>query len=201
MTKLPWIFAIAIICLVIALAALRLTQPDPQVVEAAPVPPAVFKDKTESLLGQAMTIEEVAARGVTSIARPMAVFQDGQWDYHISYPLNWEQISLSSAVTMFQSPAGDSQVKIEAVGPLPADGLAPFVDRSLGDDIVYSRQLLTVHGLPAERVVAFSEDTGKITTFYINHGESIFVVTGIGDQKSIEMIARSFNAPQMVAQR
>jgi hypothetical protein len=50
--------------------------------------------------------------------------------------------------------------------------------------------------------VAYSETLERqITTFYIDHGGSIFVVTGTGDQLSIEMIARSFNAPQVVAQK
>jgi len=59
-----------------------------------------------------------------------------------------------------------------------------------------------VHGLPAERIVAYSDTVGgQITTFYIDNNGTIFTVTGVGEQKAIEMIARSFNAPQVVAQR
>ena len=202
MTRSRWILIIALICLAVAVAGFRLTRPEPQVVEAAPVPPSVATVKTESLIGQATSIDQVEARGLATVADSLALFTNEQLGYHLSYPLNWDKLSLSSTVTLLQSPAGDTQVKIEAVGPLPADGLAPFVDRSLGDDIVYSRQLLTVHGLPAERVVAFSEVQGsQVTTFYINYAGSVFVVTGTGHQLSIEKIARSFNAPQLVALR
>jgi hypothetical protein len=202
MTKIRWILVITIICLAVLVAGFRLTQPEPEIVEAAPVPPAVALVKTETLDVQATSIEEVEARRAQTVLEQMAVFADEQSGYHVSYPLDWEQLALSTSVALFQSPDGASKVKVEAVGPLPADGLAPFVDRSLGDDIVYSRQLLTVHGLPAERVVAYSVAAGsQVTTFYIDQGASVFVVTGNGDQKSIEMIARSFNAPQVVAQR
>jgi hypothetical protein len=105
-------------------------------------------------------------------------------------------------MTVIQSPDGASSVKVEAVGPLPADGLAAFVDRSLGDEVLFSRQLLTVHGQPAERVVAYSDTAnGQVTTFYINANGSVFVITGVGQQKDIELIARSFNGPLELALR
>jgi len=202
MTKLRWTFIIVIICLAITIVGFRLAHLDPQIVEAAPVLPAANLVKTESIADQVTTLAEVNVRGVEPIVEPMAVFTDGELGFHLNYPAGWEQLSLSSSVTLFQSPGGANQVKVEAAGPLSADGLSPFVDRSLGNDIVFSRQLLTVHGLPAERVVVFSEALGnQVTIFYINQGASIFVVTGTGDQKSIEVIARSFNAPQLVAQR
>lgn len=202
MTKLRWTFIIVIICLAITIVGFRLAHLDPQIVEAAPVLPAANLVKTESIADQVTTLAEVNVRGVEPIVEPMAVFTDGELGFHLNYPASWEQLSLSSSVTLFQSPGGANQVKVEAAGPLSADGLSPFVDRSLGNDIVFSRQLLTVHGLPAERVVVFSEALGnRVTIFYINQGASIFVVTGTGDQESIELIARSFNAPQLVAQR
>jgi hypothetical protein len=202
MTKIRWIFVIGIVCLAVAIAGFRLAHLDPQIVEAAPVPPSVQPVKIGSIVNQAMTSAEVSSRGGAVVVEPMAVFRDGKLGYHLNYPASWEQLSLSSTVTLFQSPGGANQVKVEAAGPLPADGLSPFVERSLGNDIVFSRQALTVHGLPAERVVAFSELLdNQVTVFYINQDASVFVITGTGDQKSIEMIARSFNAPQLVAQR
>jgi hypothetical protein len=130
------------------------------------------------------------------------IFKAEQLGYHISHPKDWKELVLSAAMVLFQSPDGASQVKVEAVGSLPSDGLTPFVDRSLGNDIVYSRQLLTIHGQSAERVVAYSDGMeSQKTTFYVNSDHSVFVITGTGEQKAIEMIARSFNAPQLVAQR
>jgi hypothetical protein len=200
MTKIRWLFIISIILIALVIAGFRLTQPEPETVVAAPVPPPAVK--TESLSVQALTSEEVEIRSVAVVNEQKAIFKDATLGYHLSYPLHWEKETLSSTTVLFQSPDGTSQVRVEAVGPLPADGLAPFVDRSLGDEIIYSRQLLTVHGLPAERVVAYSEPLGQqVTTFYIELDGNIFLVTGTGYQKSIEMIARSFNAPQVIAQR
>ena len=202
MTKLRWILIITIICLAVLVAGYRLTQPEPETVAAAPVPPASSLVKTASLNLQATTAAEVVARGVSVVVEQMNNFEEAQSGYHISYPVGWDRLTLSTTMTLFQAPDGASKVQVEAVGPLPADGLAPFVDRSLGNDIVYSRQLLTVHGQAAERVVAYSDAVGgQKTTFYINAGDSVFVVTGTGEQMAIEMIARSFNAPQLVAQR
>lgn len=202
MTKLRWTFIIAIICLAVAIAGFRLAHLEPQTVEAAPVLPAANLAKTESIFNQVTTISEVSARGEAAVAESMALFSDGKLGYHLNYPAGWEQRSLSSTVVLFQSPGGSDQVKVEAAGPLSADGLSPFVDRSLGRDIVFSRQSLTVHGLPAERVVAFSETLGsQATIFYISQDGSVYIITGTGDQKSIELIARSFNAPRLVAQR
>lgn len=200
MTKIRWFFIISIILIALVVAGFRLTQPEPETVVAAPVPPPAVK--MESLNAQALTIEEVEARNAVAASQQKAIFKDASLGYHLSYPLHWEKERLSSTTALFQSPDGASQVKVEAAGPLPADGLAPFVDRSLGNEILYSRQLLTVHGLPAQRVVAYSRALGQqVTTFYIERDGNVFVVTGTGHQKSIEMIARSFNAPQVVAQR
>ena len=200
--RIRWILVIAIICIAVLVAGYRLTQPEPETVAAAPVPPAPAQVKTESLSVQATTIEEVEARGVPVVAAQTALFESEQLGYHLSYPVGWQTLAPSSTVAVLKSPDEASIVKVEAVGPLPVDGLALFVERSLGDDIVISRQLLTVQGLPAERVVAFSDTAGgQVTTFYINYDGSVFVVTGVGDQRAIVMIARSFNAPQAVAQR
>ena len=68
--------------------------------------------------------------------------------------------------------------------------------------MVLSRQSLTVHSHPAERVVAFADNPGgQKTTFYIEADASAYVITGMGQQSAIEKVARSFNAPQVVAQR
>ena len=201
MTKVRWLLVIAVICVVVLVVGYRLTQPEPETVAAAPVPPVPAQTKTESLSAQATTIEEVEARSVLAVVEPMTLLEAEQ-EYHVNYPVDWETLTPSTTMTVLKSPDGESIVKVEAVGPVPADGLAPFVDRSLGSEMVFSRQLLTVHGLPAERIVAYSDTVGgQITTFYIDNNGTIFTVTGVGEQKAIEMIARSFNAPQVVAQR
>jgi hypothetical protein len=192
MKTIRWILMLGIVCGAILVAGYRLTQFEMEASAAvsvsAPVKP--------SLSVQATTVQEVAVVDRT------AVFEDGTFGYHIRYPLDWDKVQLSDYVVSFRSPNGASQVKVEAVGSLPADGLSPFVDRSLGNDIVISRQLLIVHSISAERVVTFSDVIGsQITTFYLDGGESVFVVTGIGEQKAIEMVARSFSIPQLVAQR
>jgi hypothetical protein len=103
-------------------------------------------------------------------------------------------------VVIFRAVDGVTRVKVEAVGPIAGDGLAPFVDRSLHNDDVLSRQSLTIHGFNAERVVAFANSPGgQKTTFFIDADDTAYVITGLGQQSLIENIARSFNAPQVVA--
>ena len=202
MTKIRWLLIITIICIAVLIAGFRLTQPEPEMVAAAPVPPPSIPVKTESILAQATTIEAVEARGLARPVEPVALFESSELGFHLSYPVAWQTLIPSTTLAVFKSPDGASLVKVEAVGPRPADGLASFVDRSLGHDVVLSRQLLTIHGQPAQRVVAYSELAGgQVTTFYIDVNGSIFVVTGVGEQKSIELIARSFNGPLAVAQK
>lgn len=197
MKKIRWILLIAIICVSLLVAGYRLTQPEPEMVAAAP---ASIPMKTESLDLQATTIEEVEGRGGSRTVPALALFQSPASGYHLSRPVGWQTSSPSTTLTVIKSPDGASIVKVEAVGPLPADGLAAFVDRSLGNDLVFSRQLLTVHGQPAERVVAYSDmANGQVTTFYINANGSVFAITGVGQQKDIELIARSFNGPLELA--
>jgi len=87
-----------------------------------------------------------------------------------------------------------------AVSFLPVDGLAGFVERSLGQDIVLTRQMLTIHGLPAERVLLYSDTAGgKITTFYVSADNMVYVISGSGDEAEVEAVARSFNTPQVIA--
>lgn len=182
-----------IICGALLVAGYRLTQPEPEMVAAAP---ASIPMKTESLDLQATTIEEVEARGGARTVPAYALFESQTSGYHLSRPVGWQTSTPSTTLTVIQSPDGASIVKVEAVGPLPADGLAAFVDRSLGNDVVFSRQLLTVHGQPAERVIAYSDRVNsQVTTFYINANGSVFVITGVGQQQAIELIARSFNGP------
>ncbi len=202
MTKIRWLLVMTIICLAVLVGGYRLTHPEPEMVAAAPVRPASVQVKTESIAAQAMTIEAVEARGLARPVEPVALFASSELGLHLSYPADWQVLIPSTTLAVFKSPDGASLVKVEAVGSRPADGLASFVDRSLGRDLVLSRQILTVHGLPAERVVAYSPLAGgQVTTFYIDDNGSIFVVTGIGEQRSIELIARSFNGPLAVAQR
>jgi hypothetical protein len=197
MKTVRWMFVLGIICGAMIVAGYRLSRSELEAAAAVTLAPA-----RASLAAQATTIEEVEARGVQPvIAQPM-LFEDSTFGYQVSVPLGWNTVRLSEYVIAFRSPDGVTQVKIEAVGPLPADGLAPFVDRSLGSDAVLSRQLLTVQGIPAERVITFSDVLDlEATTFYLDAGQSAFVVTGIGEQKAIEMMARSFTLPQLVAQR
>ncbi len=202
MTKIRWLLVITIIYVAVLAVGYRLTQPEPETVAAAPVPPASVRVKTESILAQAMTIEAVETRGLARLVEPVTLFESSELGFHLSYPATWQTLTPSTTMAVFKSPDGTSLVKVEAVGPRPADGLAPFVDRSLGPDAVLSRQMLTIHGQPAERVLVYSKQAGgQVTTFYIDVNGSIFVVTGVGEQRSIELIARSFNGPLAVAQR
>ena len=196
------VIVVAIICTAILAAGYRLTQSEPNPVAAAPALTDSAPIKEVSLDAQATTLEEVQARDTQVVVEPMVTFEDEQFGYHINYPINWETSRLSANVVLFQSVDGVTKVKVEAAGPMPADGLVPFVERSLYNETVVSRQSLTVHGYSAERVVAFADNPGgQKTTFFIEADASAYVITGMGQQSAIEQIARSFNAPQVVAQR
>ena len=193
-----WVLVIGIIFGAILVAGYRLSQFEVDADAAVPDPAPV----KASLTVQATTIQEVEARGAILPADRSVVFEDNAFGYQLTYPFDWDQVELSSTIVSFQSPDGATEVKVESVGPLPTDGLGAFVNRSLGGDIVISRQLLTVHSQPAERVIAYSDLIGdQVTTFYIDGGKSVFVVTGVGQQKAIETVARSFTMPQLLAQR
>lgn len=199
MKTVRWILVIGVICGATLMAGYRLSQSELNASAAVPDPvPA-----KASLSTQATTLQEVEARPAQPVADRTTVFENIAFGYRVNYPFAWEKVELSDYVVSFRSPDGLTQVKVEAVGSLPADGLSQFVDRSLGSsEVILSRQQLTVHNLPAERVVIFSKAIdSQVTTFYINADNSAFVVTGVGQQRPIEMIARSFNAPQLVAQR
>jgi hypothetical protein len=196
-----WIIVITIICTAILIAGYRLTQMEPEAAAAAPAFPISSPVKDVSLNAQATTIEEVEARGMQTVVEQTIVFADEQFGYHLSYPVEWEVTRLSANVVLFHAIDGVTKVKVESAGLLPPDGLSPFVDRSLFNEVVMSRQSLTVHGYPAERIVTFADNPGgQVTTFYIEADASAYVITGIGQQSAIEKIARSFNAPQVVAQ-
>lgn len=192
------ILVIGIICGAVLMAGYRLSRSELDASAAVP-DRAVAK---ASLNIQATTIEEVEARGVQPVVDQTATFEDAALGYRVNYPQGWDKVEFSNTAVAFQAPDGVTQVKVEAVGPLSEDGLARFVDRSLGNDKVVSRQLLTVHGVPAERVITFSDVLGgQVTSFYLDGGNSTFVITGFGEQKAIELLARSFTMPQLVAQR
>lgn len=193
-----WIIVIAVICAAVLSAGYRLTQVEPESVAAAP---AVTVSKNVSLTMQATSVEEVNDRGAQSLVQqPAALFVDNYFDYQINYPTGWEMNQLSANVVAFQATDGVTRVKVEAAGPMPADGLTPFVDRSLYNDVVLSRQVLTIHGHAAERVVAFADSPGgQKTTFFIEADNNAYVVTGVGQQNLIEQVARSFDAPQILA--
>jgi hypothetical protein len=178
-------------------AGYRLSQTELEVTAAAPKLAIIHKAPISS---QATTIEEVIARQGLPNTEPVQVFEDALFGYSLSYPIEWTKIPLSSHAVAFQSPDGATRVKVEVASVLPADGLAAFVDRSLGPDILLSRQQLTIHGFSAERVLVFSDTAGdQVTYFYLNADNRVYIVTGFGEQKAIEAIARSFNASQLLA--
>ncbi len=189
------VIALIIISGAVLVAGFRLSQSDSEVAVAALVSAPVKASISE----QAMDPPAIA---VQPIVDQVTVFDNDVFNYHLSYPADWNRQQPSANVVIFQSPNQTTEVKVEAVGPLPADGLTAFVNRSLGQDIVISRQSLTIHNLPAERVLAFSDRIdGQVTTFYLDAGKSAYVITGVGEQKAIEQIVRSFNAPEWVAQQ
>lgn len=196
--QIRWMLIITIICAAIIAAGYRLTQVEPEIAAAA-APVSVVE---RAISAQATTIEEVRARNVRPLTGQNATFTDQLFGYRISYPADWYKTELSSNVIVFQSTDGATRVKVEVAGPLPGDGLAAFVDRSVADDIVFTRQGLTIHGLPAERVLVYVEGTGsQVTNFYISADGMIYVISGFGEQPLVESVARSFNAPQVVALR
>jgi hypothetical protein len=193
--KLRTIVTLTLICGTILVVGLYLwNQPEQEIVAVAAVPAPA----RPSIQSQTTTVEQLPALPATV---ELSVYANTWFNYHLGYPANWHKQEPSTNVVIFQSPDQLSQVKVEAVGPLPADGLTPFVDRSLGPDVLITRQTLTIQGLPAERVVVFSDAVkDQVTTFYVDAGTCAYVITGLGQQKSIEQIARSFNAPELVAQ-
>lgn len=169
-----------------------------KVVEAAPVVAPV----KAPLSVQATSIEEINMSTVLPLADQSAIYNNKIFNYQVNYPLDWTKEQPSANVVVFQSPDHTTQIKVEAVGPLPADGLSAFVERSLGSDVLISRQLLTLHGNSAERVIVFSDRAGgQVTSFYVDAGTSAYVISGVGEQAPIEMLARSFSSPQLVAQQ
>lgn len=195
--KISSIIAIVILLGVVVTGGYYLSQSE-EVVEAAPGLAPV----KASVSVQATTVEAVKAPDILPLMDQNLVYQNDVFNYHLSYPSDWTQNQPSANVAVFQAPDHTSEVSVEAVGPLPADGLTAFVDRSLDQDVLISRQLLTLHGSSAERVIVFSDRIeSQLTSFYIDAGKSAFVISGVGEQAAIEMIARSFNAPQLVAQR
>ena len=149
---------------------------------------------------QATTVEEVEARAAAGAISPPELFADDAFGYHLVYPLGWRVDRPAPNRVSFRAPDGTATVLVEAVGRLAADGLAGFTNRSLDNYIVLSRQSLVVHGLPAERVQAYSDKAGgQVTLFFIDAGQSGYVLTGTGEQKALEVIARSFNSPQPLA--
>jgi hypothetical protein len=188
---------ITVICGAILGAGYRLSQNELEVSAAAPEPAISQK---ASISSQATTVEAVIAREGWPAIEPVNIFEDELFGYRLNYPAEWTQTRLSSHVLAFQALDGTTRVKVEVASALPADGLAGFVDRSLGADIVLTRQLLTIHGLAAERVLVFSDQAGgQVTYFYINAGNMVYLITGTGNQKAIEAVARSFHMPQLLA--
>jgi hypothetical protein len=195
--KFRLILLITLICGALLGAGYRLSQTELDVNAAAPKPAIIHKAPISS---QATTVEEVLARQGRPDAEPAQRFEVGLFGYHVSFPMDWNNTQLSSLAIAFQSPDGETRVKVEVASVLPADGLAAFVDRSLGPDILLTRQQLTIHGFPAERVLIFSDTAGdQVTYFYINADNRVYLITGSGEQKAIEAIARSFNASQFLA--
>jgi hypothetical protein len=191
-------FVITVICATILAAGYRLTQIEPEIAAAAAPSPLVDRP----ISNQATTIEEVEARNIQPLVSDRITFVDQIFGYDLDYPADWLKTELSSNVVIFHSVDGATRVKVEVAGVLPADGLAGFVDRSLGKDIVLTRQMLTIHGLAAERVLVYSDTAGsKITTFYISGHEMVYIISGAGEENLVEAVARSFSTPRAVALR
>lgn len=194
--KIRTLFTLTLIGSIIIVTALFvLNRPQPEMVAEAAIPAPV----RASVNTQATSTDQIAAQPAVS----QELRYDNQtFGYQLNYPVEWQKLQPSANVVVFQSADLSSQVKIEAVGPLPPDGLTPFVDRSLGPGVLISRLTLTINGLPAERVVAFSDAVdGQVTSFYVDGGQCAYVITGVGEQKAIEQVARSFQATELVAQR
>jgi hypothetical protein len=194
--KIRVIITIVVVGIIAVAAGYRLAQAGLEASAAEPAPVAAKASPSS----QATTIEEVQLRAAQPAALQPATFADDLFSYHLVYPLGWEADRIAGNQVVFRSPDGSASVTVEAVGPL-AEKLTTFANRSLGDNIVISRQSLTVHGLPAERVIAYSDEAGsQVTLFFIDAGSSAYVLTGVGEQQAVEMIARSFNSPELVVQ-
>lgn len=186
----------AILGVTILATGYRLSQPEPELVSADAE--VVNVAESRSLVAQATTIEEK----VPLPAEQMILYTHSAFDYHLDYPRGWDVSQPATNRVLFESPEKTSRVEVEAVGPLPVEELAAFVERSIGETMVISHQTLTIHNQPAERIVAYSEELGtQETSFFIAAESSAVVITGVGEQRPIEMIARSFNGPQAVALR
>jgi hypothetical protein len=189
------VIALIIISGAVLVAGLRLSQSDSEIAFAA----LVSAPEKPSIRVQAMNTTPTV---VKPLAGEVVTFDNEVFNYQVSYPAHWERLEPSANVVVFQSPDVKTQVKVEAVGPLPADGLTAFVDRSLGRDIIISRQSMTIQGFPTERVLVFSDRVdSQVTTFYVDAGQCAYVITGMGEQKAIEQIARSFNGLEPAVQQ
>lgn len=192
------VMTIAIIGMALATAGYRLTQPEPETVAADQARANVAPVEARLISLQSTVVD----KSMPVLDEQMIVFKNELFGYNIDYPVDWGLHELAANTVRFEAPDGQTSVTVEAVGPLANDDLATFVDLSLGQERVLSRQLLTVHGYPAERVISYPQDVGvQVTNFFINTQTSAFVITGIGEQRPIELIARSFNAPEALAWR
>ncbi len=182
----------------IIVAGYRLGQPEPETVVAeAP------KVRTAPLVERSISQQALNVVESTDVdnGTEMTSFVNGQFGYQIHYFENWQQNEVAPNQVALASPDGKSVLTVEAVGPL-TDGLSAWVDRSLGEDMILTRQLLTVQGLEAERLIVLSEATGEQQTkFFIASEDSAFLLVGTGEQKSIELIARSFQNSEFLALR
>ncbi len=196
--KIRTMITLGLLAILVLGAGYALTRTD---LEANAAVPAGAPERAP-LSVQATSLEEVQARQEPALVNQTAVFDHQIFDYNLVYPLGWDMVEVTGSRLMFRSPDKTTEVTIEAIGPLPAGDLTAFVNNSLADDIIISRQSLTVHGMPAERVLAHSDKVGgRVTYFFIDGGEMAYLVSGTGEQKPVEMIARSFNSPQPIAQR
>jgi hypothetical protein len=193
-----WMFIATLTLATILAGSYSLAQVKPEQVIAGPAAPVIAKP---SISVQATSVEEVEARPLKPLLGQEILINDQILGYSVSYPADWHKMTLSSSVVWFQSVDTETHVKIEVAGALPTDGLSRFIDRSLGQDILLTRQSLTIHGHPAERLQLFSDEVGgQLTRFYIQADEMIYLIAGSGEQKLIERVARSFSAPQPIAQ-
>lgn len=163
-----------IICITILTGGYYLDRSEMEVSAAAPL------DKPT------LNMQTTEAETTGSLADQTAIFTDENFDYELRYPLGWYEAQLQPNKAAFLSPDGQTHVTVEAVGPL-AEPLAALVDRHIGDEPVFSHQMLTINGLAARRVV-----TDQATTFYVDADSSAYVISGSGEQQAIEMIARTF---------
>jgi len=186
------ILTIITVCIAIPVVNQLLHTDDINIVSAA-TPVDRFVERP-SLTNQATSIVEVEKRQLKPLGDALTSFQDEIFGYQVNYPATWQVEQIAPNEVVFKSLADQAQVTVVAVGLLTNNDLASYVSNYTANETIITRQLLTINGFSAERVILYSDISGEQQTkFFLNTETSAYVIIGTGNRTITELIAQSLN--------